>query len=41
MPGKEIRTQVMKAFNYWYQVDEHSSEIIAETIAMMHNASLL
>lgn len=41
MPGKGVRTQVMKAFNDWYQVDENSCEIIAETIAMMHNASLL
>jgi len=41
MPGKEIRRQLMKAFNHWYQVDETSSNIIAETVTMMHNASLL
>lgn len=41
MPGKEIRRQLMKAFNYWFQVDEVSSNIIAETVTMMHNASLL
>jgi hypothetical protein len=41
MPGKEIRRQLMQALNYWFQVDEVSSDIIAETVAMMHNASLL
>ncbi|WPH04798.1 geranylgeranyl pyrophosphate synthase [Acrodontium crateriforme] len=41
MPGKEIRRQLMKAFNHWFQVDEYSSDIIAETVTMMHNASLL
>ena len=41
MPGKEIRRQLMKAFNHWYRVDETSSNIIAETVTMMHNASLL
>jgi geranylgeranyl diphosphate synthase type 3 len=41
LPGKEIRRQLMHAFNVWFLVDEESSEIIARTVTMMHNASLL
>ncbi|EMF09423.1 terpenoid synthase [Sphaerulina musiva SO2202] len=41
MPGKEIRRQLLNALNHWFQVDEISSNIIAETVTMMHNASLL
>ncbi|KAF1348454.1 geranylgeranyl pyrophosphate synthase [Delphinella strobiligena] len=41
MPGKEIRRQLMKAFNHWFRVNETSSNVIAETVGMMHNASLL
>ncbi|KAI9847162.1 MAG: hypothetical protein M1837_003024 [Sclerophora amabilis] len=41
LPGKEIRKQLMQAFNVWFQVDEESCEIIARTVAMSHNASLM
>lgn len=41
MPGKGIRQQLLNALNHWFQVDEVSSNIIAETVTMLHNASLL
>ncbi|KAM5477765.1 geranylgeranyl pyrophosphate synthetase [Microsporum canis] len=41
LPGKEIRRKLLDAFNVWLKVDEESCEIIARTITMAHNASLM
>lgn len=41
IPGKEIRRQLLNAFNVWYQVDEQASKLIADAVTMAHNASLL
>ena len=40
-PGKEFRTQLLKAFNAWLQVPEESLAIIAEVVRMLHTASLI
>ena len=39
--GKNVRSQLLSAFNVWLQVDEKSYNIIDKVIGMLHNASLL
>ncbi|KAL8798343.1 MAG: hypothetical protein Q9182_006749 [Xanthomendoza sp. 2 TL-2023] len=40
-PGKDIRKQLIAAFNAWLQVPPSSLEIITRVIGMLHTASLL
>ena len=40
-PGKDIRSQLITAFNAWLQVPTSSLRIITDVIAMLHTASLL
>lgn len=40
-PGKDIRTQLIKAFNEWLRVPEESLAIITKVVGMLHTASLL
>lgn len=40
-PGKDIRTQLMAAFNVWINVPEDKLKIIAKVVSMLHNASLM
>ena len=40
-PGKDIRKQLIQAFNAWLRVPEDRLTIIAKAITMLHNASLL
>ncbi|KKY24573.1 putative geranylgeranyl pyrophosphate synthetase [Diplodia seriata] len=40
-PGKDIRSQMIAAFNAWLQVPEKSLEIITSVVGMLHTASLL
>ena len=40
-PGKDIRGQLIEAFNRWLQVPEESLAIITRTVVMLHTASLL
>ncbi|KAJ7040777.1 isoprenoid synthase domain-containing protein [Mycena alexandri] len=40
-PGKDIRTQLMAAFNVWISVPEDKLKIIAKVVSMLHNASLM
>ncbi|KAJ7267526.1 isoprenoid synthase domain-containing protein [Mycena rebaudengoi] len=40
-PGKDIRTQLMAAFNSWIKVPEEKLKIIAKVVSMLHNASLM
>ncbi len=40
-PGKDIRKQLIAAFNAWLQVPPSSLEIITKVIGMLHTASLL
>ncbi|KAF1814889.1 geranylgeranyl pyrophosphate synthetase [Eremomyces bilateralis CBS 781.70] len=40
-PGKDIRTQLIAAFNLWLDVPEKSLEVITKVVGMLHTASLL
>ena len=40
-PGKDIRSQMVKAFNAWLDVPADSLEVITTVISMLHTASLL
>lgn len=40
-PGKNIRSKLARAFNYWLNVSEDKLERIEEIVQMLHNASLL
>ncbi|EWC46615.1 hypothetical protein DRE_04102 [Drechslerella stenobrocha 248] len=41
LPGKDIRSQLIGAFNVYLQVPEESLATIKHVVAMLHNASLL
>ena len=40
-PGKDVRTQLITAFNAWLQVPPSSLRVITRVVAMLHTASLL
>jgi len=40
-PGKDIRSQLISAFNAWLKVPQQSLEIITKVIGMLHTSSLL
>lgn len=40
-PGKDIRKQLIAAFNAWLKVPEESLAIITRVVGMLHTASLL
>jgi geranylgeranyl diphosphate synthase, type III len=40
-PGKDIRRQLIHAFNAWLKVPPESLAIINKVVAMLHTASLL
>jgi geranylgeranyl diphosphate synthase type 3 len=40
-PGKDMRTQLIAAFNQWLEVTPASLEIITKVVGMLHTASLL
>ncbi|PYI06883.1 terpenoid synthase [Aspergillus sclerotiicarbonarius CBS 121057] len=40
-PGKDIRRQLINAFDVWLKVPPESLEIITKVVAMLHTASLL
>ncbi|KAK4921227.1 geranylgeranyl diphosphate synthase 1, partial [Elasticomyces elasticus] len=40
-PGKDIRSQLIAAFNDWLKVPEESLKIITKVVGMLHTASLL
>ena len=40
-PGKDVRKQLIAAFNAWLKVPEDRLGVIAKVISMLHNASLL
>ncbi|KAJ5975722.1 hypothetical protein N7481_009429 [Penicillium waksmanii] len=40
-PGKDVRTQLIQAFNSWLQVPPESLAIISKAVLMLHTASLL
>jgi hypothetical protein len=40
-PGKDIRSQLIGAFNAWLKVPPESLAIISKVVGMLHTASLL
>ncbi|CAG8598301.1 68_t:CDS:2 [Paraglomus brasilianum] len=40
-PGKEIRTKLIEAFDYWLQLPKEQMMIITKVVTMLHTASLL
>lgn len=40
-PGKEIRGQLIEAFNTWLRVPDDKLGVIARLVNMLHAASLL
>lgn len=40
-PGKDIRSQLIMAFNEWLDVPAESLEVITKVVGMLHTASLL
>jgi geranylgeranyl diphosphate synthase type 3 len=40
-PGKDIRSQLIGAFNEWLEVPAESLEVITKVVGMLHTASLL
>eukprot|EP00730_Choanoeca_flexa_P019462 TRINITY_DN9504_c0_g1_i1.p1 TRINITY_DN9504_c0_g1~~TRINITY_DN9504_c0_g1_i1.p1 ORF type:complete len:309 (+),score=60.55 TRINITY_DN9504_c0_g1_i1:75-1001(+) len=41
VPGKDVRTKLINAFNLWMQVPKDKLDIIKEVTKILHNASLL
>ncbi|KAH8103550.1 isoprenoid synthase domain-containing protein [Cristinia sonorae] len=41
IPGKEIRGQMITAFNKWLQVPDDKLRIVSRVVSLLHNASLL
>lgn len=39
--GKEVRSQLIQAFNEWLQVPPESLQIITEVVTLLHTSSLL
>lgn len=40
-PGKDVRRQLIQAFDSWLQVPPDSLAIISKVVTMLHTASLL
>ncbi|KAK5652458.1 hypothetical protein OQA88_10502 [Cercophora sp. LCS_1] len=40
-PGKDFRSQLVKAFDAWLEVPQESLEVITKVVGMLHTASLL
>ena len=41
VPGKDIRSKLISAFNKWLQISEEKLQLVREITKMLHNASLL
>ncbi|KAI0753460.1 terpenoid synthase [Daedaleopsis nitida] len=41
VPGKDIRRQMIEAFNTWLNVPDDKLKVISRVVSMLHNASLL
>jgi len=41
LPGKQVRSKLSVAFNYWLKVDPDRLEKICDIVELLHNASLL
>ncbi|CAE6418401.1 unnamed protein product [Rhizoctonia solani] len=40
-PGKDMRSNLIEAFNVWLQVDTQQLAIVGKVVSMLHNASLM
>lgn len=41
IPGKQIRTKLAEAFNYWLKISPEKCQAVTEIVQMLHNSSLL
>ncbi|XP_046822120.1 geranylgeranyl pyrophosphate synthase [Vespa crabro] len=41
IPGKQIRTKLANAFNYWLKIPDNKIQAVGNIIQMLHNSSLL
>ncbi|EJT52485.1 farnesyltranstransferase [Trichosporon asahii var. asahii CBS 2479] len=41
IPGKEVRSRLIEAFNLWMGIEEKDLDTIRRVVTMLHNASLL
>ncbi|TMW46775.1 hypothetical protein DOY81_008144 [Sarcophaga bullata] len=41
IPGKQFRSQLSVAFNYWLHIPDAKLQLIGEIVQMLHNSSLL
>lgn len=41
VPGKDIRSKLAKAFNYWLHVPNEKLSQISDVVKILHNSSLL
>ncbi|KAM7358911.1 geranylgeranyl pyrophosphate synthase quemao [Cochliomyia hominivorax] len=41
IPGKQFRSQLSVAFNYWLHIPDEKLQLIGEIVQMLHNSSLL
>ncbi|XP_049869792.1 terpene synthase isoform X2 [Pectinophora gossypiella] len=41
VPGKQIRTKLISAFNYWLKISDDKIRSVGEIVQMLHNSSLL
>ncbi|XP_023306776.2 geranylgeranyl pyrophosphate synthase isoform X2 [Lucilia cuprina] len=41
IPGKQFRSQLSLAFNYWLHIPDEKLQLIGEIVQMLHNSSLL
>lgn len=41
IPGKDVRSAVIAAFNIWMGCDERNLETVKKVVGMLHTASLL
>lgn len=41
VPGKQIRTKLALAFNYWLKISDEKMRAVGDIVQMLHNASLL
>jgi len=40
-PGKEVRSQLIDAFDAWLHLPKPSVELVKQVVGMLHSASLL
>ncbi|KAF7407632.1 geranylgeranyl pyrophosphate synthase isoform X1 [Vespula maculifrons] len=41
IPGKQVRTKLTNAFNYWLKIPDNKLQAVGTIIQMLHNSSLL